>query len=300
MSDARWTNAVRAAQCLIADPVGLGGIHLRARAGDARDVWISLLKGTLQSAARLSPEIGDVDLFGGLDLTETLRLGRPVQRPGILERSSTLILPMAERAQPGLAARLGQVLDAGKHCLICLDEGTDADECLTAALADRLGLAIDLDGLRAGVMPIPLPLDDSDAVADPDAERRLAAVTLAFGIASLRRTGLAMRVARASAHIDGRESLSEADLTFAVEVSLAPHATRIPQAEQDPQPETPDTSPDQPDRPDDEGETPDLPKGDILLEAALATLPPDVLERLAAGVVPRASGAGAGATRKGN
>ncbi|TFL19301.1 magnesium chelatase subunit D [Jannaschia formosa] len=290
----RWAVAVRAAHCLARDPLGLGGLHLRARAGDARDRLMRLLRDFLPDAARLHPEMGDEALFGGLDLSETLRTGRAVRRGGLLARAETLILPMAERARPALAARLGQALDGGAHALIALDEGAEPEERLAPALADRLAVTLDLEGLRAGDMPALAPLE-GPAAEDP--EDRLAALSVALGIASLRRAGLALRLARTSALIDGRDAPSEADLAFAVTCALAPHATQLPAppaeegAEDEPAPdEVPDPSPRQE----------ALPDGDLLLEAALASLPPDLLERLASGPVPRASGMGAGAARKGN
>lgn len=298
MSAARWARALRAARCLGIDAAGLGGIHLRARAGGARDAWLSHLGAQLAGAARLYPEIGDADLFGGLDLTETLRLGRPVRREGLLHRHRSLILPMAERAGPGLAARLGQILDAGAHCLIALDEGAEEAERLPPALSDRLAVRIDLDGLRAADLAEG-PAFDGPSVALDDAVARLVAVSLALGVVSLRRAGLALRLAHASARVDGRDDVTDADLIFSTELCLAPHATRLPQSEMEP--DSPETQP-EPDEADMPDEQPGLrlPDGDVVLEAALASLPPDVLARLAAGPVPRATGTGAGARRKGN
>lgn len=287
-----WALAVRAAHCLARDPVALGGVHLRARAGGARDALLALLRDFLPDAARLHPEMPDEALFGGLDLSETLRTGRPVTRAGLVARAEVLVLPMAERTPPSLAARLAQVLDGGAHAMIALDEGAEPEERLPAALADRLAATLDLDGLRAADMPRLTPLA-GDPADDPGT--RLTVLAAALGIASLRRPALALRLARASALLDGRPAPSEADLAFAATCALAPHATRLPpdpEREETPEGEAPEDGP----PPDADG----LPQGDVVLEAARAALPADLLERLATGPVPRAAGMGAGAARRGN
>ncbi len=54
---------------------------------------------------------------------------------------------MAERCPPGLSARLSRWLDDAGPCLIVLDEGAEAEETLPSALADRLGMFLDLGDL---------------------------------------------------------------------------------------------------------------------------------------------------------
>lgn len=285
--------AIRAAACLALDPVRLGGLRLRARASEVRDAILALCP----SGARLHPDIADDALFGGLDLTETLRTGQPIQRDGLLARHDILALAMAERTPPGLAARLGQILDDGRHALIALDEGVD-DEGLPPALTDRLALSLDLDGLRSADRPTREPLPDGPAVNPDDALVMLTSAAVTLGIPSLRAPLQALQVARASARLDGRAEIGEADLTFAVGVTLAPRATRMPDAT----PEEPETQADPPPPPDTDGAE-NLSDGipeDVLLEAALAVLPPDLLTKLAASGTRRATGTGAGARLKGN
>ena len=78
---------------------------------------------------RLHPGVSDEALFGGLDLSATLSAGRIVQERRVLEPVFALILTMAERTPPQLAARLALTLDQGRgHCLIGLDEGAEPDE----------------------------------------------------------------------------------------------------------------------------------------------------------------------------
>jgi magnesium chelatase subunit D len=96
----------------------------------------------------------------------------------------------------------------------------------------------------------------------------------------------------------------------AVELVLAPRATQIPETSQDsadedePEPEQPDEQPEPEDQPEDRDEEDqvDLPPAEMLLEAAKAMLPPDLLARLQAGRAVRASqsASGSGAAKKGN
>ncbi len=70
---------------------------------------------------------------------------------------------MAERAEAGLAARLAMTIEAG-HCLVALDEGDGTEATLAPALAERLALHLDLDGLPQGACP--------EIAVEPDSARR--------------------------------------------------------------------------------------------------------------------------------
>ncbi|MEM7645119.1 MAG: magnesium chelatase ATPase subunit D, partial [Pseudomonadota bacterium] len=292
MTDLRWATAIRAAHCLALDPVRLGGLHLRVRAGEVRDAVLALCP----TGARLHPDIADDALFGGLDLTETLRTGQPIEREGLLTRHAVLTLTMAERTPPRLAARLGQVLDDGNHALIALDEGVD-DERLPPSLADRVALSLDLDGLRLADLPALEPFPGGPKTESAATVSALTATAIALGVGSLRAPLQALQVARTSARLDGRTGITEADLAFAVAVTLVPRATRMPEAA--PEPETEATPP----LPDDAGSADNLADSvpaELLIEAAMALLPPDLLAKLAASGTSRGTGTGAGARRKGN
>ena len=76
---------------LAVDPLGLGGVCLRARAGPAREAWLAQLRGILPQATamrRVPVNISDTALLGGLDLAATLRAGRPVALQGLLPAPS--------------------------------------------------------------------------------------------------------------------------------------------------------------------------------------------------------------------
>ena len=295
---------------LAVDPVGLGGLWLRARSGPVRDVWVAGLAAMDLPQRRLHPEIGDEALFGGLDLVATLQAGSPVVTAGLFAAPAVFVLAMAERCGGGLAARLGRVLDAPVHCLVALDEGAEADETLPGGLQDRLALFVDLNGVA---------WSDTDGLgldleAMAVARGRLAAVTVSgevvetltrvadrLGITSLRAPLLALAVARASAALAGRDAVAEDDVRLAVELVLAHRVVQVPSDEEQepplPEPED-DTPQDETLRPDDAMTIPD----DMLVEAARTALPADLLAALAAGAASRAAkgASGTGAARSGN
>lgn len=262
-------------------------------------------------ARRLHPTIADDALFGGLDLSATLATGRPVETAGILSSPAALTLAMAERCPAGLAARLATALDTPAHCLIALDEGAEADEVLPPALAERLGLFLDLTGLAWSDTPVTPP----DTARVHAARARLAGLTLAadqldaltraaceLGIPSLRAPLLAAAAARAHAAWEGRDGVTEADLTAAAELVYSHRAAPQPEEQAQPdQPPPPDDTPDAGDSPQAEGEGQSLPE-EMLVEAALAALPRDLLEALAAGRMARAQAGsnGTGAEQGGN
>jgi len=297
--------------CLATDPAGLKGLWLRARAGPVRDRVTASLASIPLPQRRLHPTITDDALFGGLDLAATLATGQPVMQQGLLATPSTLILTMAERCPAGLAARLASALDQPGHTLIAFDEGAAPDETLAPALAERLSLFLDLTDIALG--------DSSDISLDPQrlAEARarlpslrltpdhLAALTRAaaeLGIPSLRAPLLAASTARAHAAWQGRTEITDEDLETAAALTCAHRAIPQPeQADQQPDPEPPQDQ--QPDRGEaqSEDQSRSLPE-ELLVEAALAALPRDLLEALAAGRATRAakSAGGTGAEQGGN
>ena len=137
----------------------------------------------------------------------------------------------------------------------------------------------------------------SRSTIDPHAI--LAATALALGVESARAPLFALRAARAAAALAGRETIDADDLILAVRLVLAPRATRLPAPPEADSASDPPPPPPESDSSEEERATPDLPE-DIILEAALATLPRDVLEQLAAGRGKRGGNRarGAGERRK--
>jgi len=263
---------------------------------------------------RLHPTIGDDALYGGLDLSATLALGRPVLTEGLMNAPAALVLSMAERCPPGLAARLATALDNPSHCLVALDESADADETLPPALTDRLGLFLNLED-QAWSDSSPLLFDAAALAAararlpsvntPPDAAASLTRAAAELGIGSLRAPLLALAAARASAALHGRATLADEDLITAADLVYGHRALPLSDAPDQPQPPPdqppapPEDTPQDSDQPQSEGQS--IPE-EMLVEAARAALPADLLARLAAGRAARSvkGATGTGAERSGN
>ncbi|NBS96894.1 MAG: VWA domain-containing protein [Betaproteobacteria bacterium] len=265
MTDPRWQDALAAAALLAVDPVGLGGVVVRAAPGPVRDAWLAALAGLLVTGApvrRIPAQIPDARLLGGLDLTATLSAGRPVAERGLLAEADggVVVVPMAERMSAGTAGRLAAVLDAGevrverdgiatcwpaRIAVVALDEGLESEDRPPVVLMDRLGLWIDLDEIAPRDLS-PGPWDASDVVLARAALRTLNAadssesaeaiealcgVADAIGIASPRPVLASIRAARAAAALEGRTHLAPDDIALAARLLLAPRATRMPPPE---------------------------------------------------------------------
>jgi magnesium chelatase subunit D len=287
VTESDWPDPVLAAAILAVAPAGLG-VRLRMRAGPARDSWLSLLRGLLPpdcSVRRCPPSIADDRLLGGLDLAATLATGRRVANAGLLAETDggLLILPMAERASQGLAARLGSVLETAEVVLerdgiaarvpaslglVALDEGTEDDPPLPSSL-DRLAMSLSPDE------GVPVLEPDGLAGTVADARDRLARVevpdavidaicrtSLLAGIDSIRGPLLALRVARIVAALHGHDAVTDQDASVAARLVLAPRATMLPEppteAPAPPEPpEPPESAGDDADQPDPDPDRPD-------------------------------------------
>lgn len=123
-------------------------------------------------------------------------------------------------------------------------------------------------------------------MSDAQVEQLIQAA-LALGVEGHRADIFAMRAARASAAIAGREQVEDEDLERAVRFVLLPRATRAPQFEEAPPPEPPPPEPPPPSEQQDEEQNEEQPPTppeeeltieDLVLSAMDAEIPPDVLE----------------------
>jgi magnesium chelatase subunit D len=325
-----WDDALHVAALFAIDPAALGGVVLCAAAGPVRDRWLDRLRALLPATMplrRIPLHVQDERLLGGLDLAATLQAGRAVAQRGLLAEADggVLLLAMAERVGAGTAARIAAALDAGEVAtardgvemrhpsrvgLVALDEGGD-DQRTPAALQDRLACWLDLSAiptreLHGGA------IDAADIAAararlpavrvDDDLVQAVCAAALALGIASMRAPLLALRVARAAAALEGRDTVATDDAALAARLVFGPRATQLP-------PVPPDDPPDEP--ADDSAAPPPPPQDtsaddsaqpapadaleDVLLEAAAASIPAHLLEQLALGPIRSAPRGGAGA-----
>lgn len=306
---APFVRATTALALLAIDPVGLGGIILRARSGPVREAFVAMFGSLPLPLTRLHPGVSDEALFGGLDLSATLSSGQIMQETGQLEPVSALILTMAERSPPQLAARLALTLDQGRgHCLIALDEGAEPDEIAPPALTERLAFFVDLGDVSMGDItgfpPEPEELDQARAALRrvsiaPDLLTQITSTCVQLGIDTLRAPVFALRAARAHAALNGHVSVESDDIEVACALTLAHRATQFPQAEDPAPPDPQPPNSDQETQSQSDDDSLQLPE-ELLIDAIRALLPDDLLARIAATQARRGKGSGSGAVKKGN
>ncbi|UIJ73272.1 magnesium chelatase subunit D [Aurantimonas sp. HBX-1] len=318
---ALWAEALEAVTLFAVDPAV--GLWLRARPGFARDSLIARLAALLpadEPFRRMPAGCAPDALAGGVDLAATLAAGRPIARAGLLAAThrGVLVAAMAERMTPQARGLLVQCLDTGavrieregfsaeisaRIGLLALDEGIGPDEAPANALCDRLALCVELDGAdpRHGAAPT------VDRAAIAAARERLPRIeacdetvallcqaAAAFGVASLRASVLALRVARAAAALAGLPCVGKEEIAAAIRHVLLPRATRLPAAAEPDDAQETDAPPDEPppdvpppDVPPPSGDETDgkaqggAPPADLVVDAAEARLPEGLLARLA-------------------
>jgi magnesium chelatase subunit D len=288
---------------LVAAVPGLGGMRVSGAGPLAQAIEAALATALDGAPLRRVPSHADAAaLAGGLDLAATLAAGRPVTAPGLIAATAggVLVVPGAERLDPGAAALLAAALDEGHVRLLLFDEG-EADA--VPALTERLGLWLDLRGLvlgagDAGLIEAPARLligavpAKGAAIDAASTIEALAEATLALGIDSARAAQFALRAARGAAGLAGRGGLDTGDLALAARLVLAPRATRLPQEVSPPAPPPSEA-------PSDAREPRAQPPQEMIVDAARAALPPDILARLAAGLARvRSARAGKGARQR--
>ncbi|MFK7869415.1 MAG: magnesium chelatase subunit D [Roseobacter sp.] len=299
-----WQRAALALRLLLTGAPGLGGASIRLRAGPARDAVLAALRPL--DARKIHPSISQEQLMGGLDLAATLESGHLIETKGLLRTCTSLMVTMAERTSPQLAALLAQRLDQDiPPTLIALDEGAEADEMTPPALLDRLAFLIAPEGRMPenwSVVPAGTGPNARDVTARKTDIAALTALAARCGIDSLRAPLLALSTAKAHAALNGRTTLEDNDIAAAAALVYGHRATQLPE-EDTPPPEDDDSAQDPPPENDDgPGDTDQssLPDGDIMVEAVRAALPEGMLASLVPAGTGRGSGSGAGAKRKGN
>jgi magnesium chelatase subunit D len=278
-----WRDAALAAALFAIDPIGLGGVVVRAGPGAARDRWMAMIRALLPVEAplrRIPLNIEDDRLLGGLDLSASLASGRPVIQSGVLAQSDggVVILAMAERIETAAAARISAALDHAEVAIerdgvglrlstrigvIALDEGLTPEERPPQALRDRLAFCLDLS-LVGGQESLDEAYDAAAVaqaraglaeIAPPDYAivEALCTASQALGVACIRAPLLTLRAARAHAALQGRVKITAEDAAVASRLVLGPRALMRPaetppdeqESQNHPEPaQPPDSAPD--------------------------------------------------------
>ena len=322
-------------------PSACGGAIIRAQAGPARDAWINCLKSLCPPATvfkRLPVNASPQRIFGGLDLTATLRAGHPVLQRGLLSEADggVVIAAMAERLDPAIAAQIAAALEANqlvaereglqiraitRFAVVALDEALQDEPGVPGALAGQLAFHLDLEMVSPrDAAKIVLPADDIGSARQLFPRTRLAdetcealcAAAMVLGVACLRASIMAGRVARLHAALNGRTLTTPEDAEVASRLVLVPRATQLPalSGEEEDDAGEPQEPPPPPldaehDLQHDEADA-DQPTAaelaDMLVAAARAVLPADLLARrqavLAAAAAAGRAGGRAGMMRK--
>lgn len=292
-----------AARLFLHNPSAFGGICLRGF-GPVRDALVAELQAKLSRETTVIKIPINVDaerLLGGVDLTATLETGRTVRRDGLLKEMAdgVVIIPMAERMQDDVAAHIAQAMDISNLAVILLDDSVATDETPPSALLERTAFHCDLsanrdmdcalDGETKGGIKSGNP-----AVKTLNKKQRsaIAATAAALGVYSIRPLVFAERAARSHAAMAGRANVEDQDIEAAIRLVMAPRATQMPDFEEaqpeqppEPPPEPPEQKPesqsdDKPDSNDDDQTRQDIPLEDILLDAAAAAIPPNILDQI--------------------
>lgn len=292
------TDTLMAARLLAAAPARLGGIWLRGP-GPEREAALALLTAAFEGRAvrRVPVHVDEERLCGGIDVAASLACGHRIEQAGLLHEAAggLLVVPMAERMSALVAGRIAQAMDAGAgFALVLLDDGGEG-EAPPVALTERVAFWCE----GAGIAPAPASARLSRETQGVEVAQSLANLSLALGVDSARALLFAQTATRLHAQWHSRDATDE-DLAFTARTILGRRATRIPQTADDtppPPPEAEDEPPPGDAESEQEQHDPDA-LDDLILAAALASIPKDVLARIGEGrSARRASGAG-GAGRK--
>jgi len=318
MRDA-WDLAQLTLLLLQVDPHGLGGVWLKSGYSPARQTWLAQLQALGLPVMRMPHHIDQERMLGGIDLSVTLAQGRVVEQIGLLAQANEgiVVVPMSEKLSPQTLAMLLQAHDQGQvHALalgathasrfglVALDESQEDEPGAASKLKERLALWIDMDAVDIAKSQEKIEALSANELVEvrclllkiraTEAQMRaLCEVAFALGIDSMRAPLLALRLACVHAAIHDRDFLEEEDLRKAAQMVLSPRATRMP-SNQDAESAVPPEPPPQPDASNTEQDavqedTPPPPKTepesleDTILAAALASLPPKLLDQLLLG-----------------
>lgn len=301
-----WRDAQLAAAVIAVTGHQCGGVRVSAQPGPVRDFWLSMLEELQQAPSRKIPANTPTDrLLGGMDITESMRLGKPVLATGVLTEchQRTVVLPMAERLPKEYSGHWCAALDSGKvhvardgltHTtdaaitLIALDEGID-EEAPPSALLERLAFNIQLDPISIhGVDDTAFNSSDINRVKNqlrlrPASEsiiKLLAELAASMGVHSTRSLLFSVTACRVIALLLDLPETHEEVIGSVIRLVLLPRATQLPQQEV-PEPPAEEQEPETTEENASQNQTPEPPRdAEEMVQAAVAALPPDILTLL--------------------
>tara|TARA_B100000900_G_scaffold82746_1_gene66887 strand:- start:912 stop:2690 length:1779 start_codon:yes stop_codon:yes gene_type:complete len=301
-----WRDAQLAAAVIAVTGHQCGGIRVSAQPGPVRDFWLSTLEHLQQATIRKIPSNTPTDrLLGGMDLTESMRLGKPILATGVLTEchERTIVMPMAERLPKEYSGHWCAALDSGKihvardgltHTtkaaitLIALDEGID-EEAPPMALLERLALSIQLDPISIhGVDDTVFNPSDIARVKDKlrvcsanDATiKLLAELAASLGVHSTRSLIFAVTTCRVIAWLLDLPETHNDVIGSVIRLVLLPRATQLPQ-QKVPEPPLEEQESEATEENKAQEQTPEPPGAtEEMVQAAAATLPPEILTML--------------------
>ena len=299
----QWRDAQLAAALIAVLGHRGGGIRVCAQPGPVRDYWLSNLDGLLTQPARRVPGTTPTErLLGGMDVTESMKHGKPVLAMGVLAECHNrfVILPMAERLPKEFSGHWCGALDRGQVIIardgidqisdaaitvVALDEGID-EERPPSALLERLSLSINLDEISIRSIEEPIfsagEIETARAalhtVALDEAEiTLLAELAASMGIHSSRALKFATDVCKALSLLTGEPATDDAVILPLIRLVFIPKATHIPAPQIEPdKPEQMAEKEEQPESEDSSVQGPD-PDTENLVQSAVATLPAELL-----------------------
>ena len=302
---ANWDDACLAidlAACMIASPLHrMPTFCVHAQSGPVLDAWLAQLKSInpQRQMRRLQTNASFADLLGGVDLPATLAAGEPVYDPGFLARchQGMLVAMLSSPMLPDMAAGLGAVLDNSRMPtngptrgsdqeldlgLVIIDQGEPGDDFLPTGLRDRLMFHLDLTGVTlsdiASTSDARSDCPIKPGLCDASLLEELCAVSLSFGLTSLRPSHQALHLACIHAGYHHRAIVDRLDVSAAIRLSLINRAVMVPEVEPPDAMEEQTQTPDNEERDADEqsNSSDDVPQ-EIDVNSILATLPPELL-----------------------
>jgi len=320
-----WQDSLFVAQLLHIDPHGFGGVWIKSSASDVRNRWWQFTQDLFgkSSITHVPASVDDEALLGGIDLTKTLSNGSPVYQIGILENPQIrlLKLTMAERLRSSSVSYVTQAFDASssKYGMAVFDESTPDEAAVAQKLIDRCAFQVRFDGLSYFVIDAletnrfdnidQIRKDYQQVVIPTETIESIVRTGLAFGISSIRAVLFVVKAVRALTAIRGVEVPVVEDIQTAIRLIFTHRITALPsmpeesseEPENDQEPENPPPEPEQENEPPpmDQNDPTDhaqtevndpknIPQEDLeemLIEAAKAYLPADILDSIMSGRV---------------